>query len=99
MELGALKDNSNRGSSSTTFEWRRVKISRPPEATRDSAAKRHRWRRFPKRNARDPITVRIWLRGGAEAWVAVSGRGETNFYPGVTSVYDILADINQLGQG
>lgn len=90
-----MPSNQNRRSGSTTFEWRRVKISRPPEAHQDSAAKRHRWRRFAARDPRKPITIQIWLRGGAEAWVAVRGRGEENYYPGVTALYDVLADINQ----
>lgn len=86
---------ANDCSSSTTFEWRLVKIRRAPQAHQVSASKRHRWRRFQPRNPRVPIGMELWLRGGAEAWVAVRGRGETNFYPGHTAIYDVLRDITQ----
>lgn len=91
-----MKRTSNTGSPSTTWEWKKVRVRRPPEAHSDSAAPRHRWRRFPTRDARKPITVTVWLRGGAEAWVAVKGRGETNFYTGDTALVDVLFDINNV---
>lgn len=81
---------------STTWEWRRVKMSRPPEADMTATTKSSRWRRFPKRNPRDPINVVLKLRGGPECWVEVRARGEVNRYPGVTSIYDVLRDINQV---
>lgn len=87
---------TNDRSSSTTSAWEWRKVRRPPKALRDSAAERHRWRRFRRRNPREPITVQVWLRGGPEAWVAIRGRGEENYYPGHTAIYDILSDLCQL---
>lgn len=81
---------------STTWEWRQVKIRRPPEATGRASMKSTRWRRFPTRNARVPINAQIKLRGGPECWIEITARGETNRYPGWTSIYDVLSDINQL---
>jgi hypothetical protein len=52
---------------------------------------------LPRRNSREPITIKIKARGGAECWVEIEGRGETNRYPGYTAIWDILRDINQEG--
>lgn len=79
---------------STTWEWRKVKIRRPPEANEHSRPKGVRWRRFPRRDPRKPITVSLKLRGGPEAWVEVKGRGETNRYPGYVTIAEVLFDIN-----
>lgn len=53
-----------------------------------------RWWRFPRRDPRKPITVSIKLRGGAEAWVEVKGRGSVGRYTGHTPILDVVKDIN-----
>lgn len=87
---------ANTSSPSTTWAWRRVKISRPPKAQGEQPPKATYWRRFSPRDARQPISVTLHLRGGPECWVEVRGRGSVGRYPGVTAIYDVLRDINAL---
>lgn len=91
--------NTNTGSESTTWEYRKVKMSRRRRPDQDSAPKGHRWRRFRARDPREPITITLKYRGGPEAWVEVRGRGETNRYPGWVALYDLVRDINQMDKG
>jgi hypothetical protein len=91
-----VQPTPERAFSSTTWAWRRVKIAHPPEAMGAVARRASFWRRFPTRDPREPITVKIKLRGGPECWVEVHARGSIGRYPGATAVYDILADINNL---
>lgn len=89
---------ANAHSSSTTWAWRRVKLpslgtspgGQPPQATF--------WRRLSRRDPRVPLEITIKYRGGPEAWVEVKGRGAVGRYPGVTSVYDIVVDLNNCGR-
>lgn len=85
---------TNEGSSSTTFEWRLVKMSRRRTATGEGASKRLRWHHLPRRNPRDAITISVKLRGGAEAWVEVKGRNGEARYPGHVAIIDVVLDIN-----
>jgi hypothetical protein len=79
---------------STTWAWKQVRIARPPEATRTAAARGHRWRKLPRRNARDPLAITVKLRGGPEGWVEVHARGDFSRYPGYTSILDVVLDVN-----
>lgn len=79
---------------STTWEWRRVKIRRPAGGQTDQPPKASFWRRFPRRDAREPITISMKLRGGPECWIEVHARGSIGRYPGSTALWDVLADIN-----
>jgi hypothetical protein len=47
-----------------------------------------------RRNPTKPISITVEWRGGAEAWVRVSGRGAYRNYPGYACIADILLDIN-----
>lgn len=87
---------SNTYSGSTTFEWRRVKIARPPEANGNSRPKGglsyfkalspFDWRRRP-------LTMTVVYRGGAECWVEIRSRGGVLRRPGVTSLIDVVAEL------
>jgi hypothetical protein len=85
---------ANGSSSSTTWAWKRVKIACPPEAMSTAARRATFWRRFPRRDPREPITIRVHLRGGPECWIQVEGRGSMGRYPGATAIYDVVMDIN-----
>lgn len=95
MARHLISRGTNERLGSTTWVTRRDKISRAPQARGHSTPQASRWRRFGRRDPREPITVRIHYRGGSEAWVEVSGRGETNRYPGWVPIADVLFDINQ----
>lgn len=82
---------------STQWSWKRVKITRAPQATRHSVPKGHRWRKLPRRNPRDPLTMTIKLRGGVEGWVEVHARGDIARYPGYTAILDVVMDANSQG--
>jgi hypothetical protein len=82
---------------STTFEWKRVRVSRPPEANSRERRKAPRWFGRPPWNRRDPITLKISYRGGAECWIEVHARGSVGRYPGHTQVIDLMKDIWQDG--
>lgn len=78
---------------STRFEFRRVKITRAPQARTTSAPQALRWRRLPRRDWRKPLTLTISYRGGAEAWVEIHARGDIGRYPGSAQIIDILGDM------
>ena len=80
---------------STPFVWRKVKMSRPPEASKPRRAQRGRWFHLPKRDWRQPLTVSMKYRGGDECWIEVRARGGVGRYPGYVQLVDVLADINR----
>lgn len=80
---------------STRWEFRRVKIARPPEAMAAQRPSGLRWRKLPRVNWRKPTHLTITYRGGAEAWVEVHARGDIGRYPGSTAIIDVLADITR----
>lgn len=69
-------------------------VSRGAAGSRTVARQGVRWRRFPRRDIEQPISVTLRYGGGGEAWVVVRGRGETNVYPGHVALIDLLLDIN-----
>jgi len=71
------------------------KMSRPPEASVTAARKGARWYRFPPRNPREPLTVKIKFRGGPECWYEVHARGSVGRYHGATAIHDIMDEINR----
>lgn len=82
---------------STTWEWKRVKMARPPEARRAAPAKLARWWGRAPLNPRKPITLTVTLRGGAECWVEIHARGSAGRFHGATAIYDILREITNCG--
>lgn len=88
---------SEQSFASTTWEFRRVRVRRAPQAPASAAAagRSSRWRRFPRRNPRDRIQLVVKSRGGPECWYEISARGETNRYPGWVALHDLMRDINQ----
>lgn len=87
--------DSHTRSTSTTWALKVVKIRRPAGGHSDSAPKAHRWRRFPRRDPKDWITLRVKYSGGSSGWVVVQGRGETNVYPADTWLLNVVLDVNQ----
>lgn len=85
----------NGRSSSTTYEWRRVRVRRGAAGKSQAPRSGGRWRRFGRRDPHEWITVRLKYTGGPEGWVLVDGRGERNPYPGYTQLLDLVLDINQ----
>jgi hypothetical protein len=81
--------------SSTTWEWRRVKIRRPAGGQKAPQPKAGRWHRFPARDPRVPLTLTVKFRGGPECWYEVHARGSAGRFIGTTSIHDVMAEINR----
>jgi hypothetical protein len=90
----AAPEESNASSSSTSWQWKQVKVRRPPEGHSGSQPKAGFWRRFPARNAREPLKITVKFRGGPECWYEVHARGSIGRYPGYICIHDIMSDIN-----
>lgn len=86
---------SNEHSPSTAWEWRRVRVTRGAAGSKAAARKGHRWRRFPRLDRSKPLQLRVVYRGGAQAWIVVTARGETNVYPGDVALLDLMSDVGQ----
>ena len=91
--MGATS-NTNSSSPSTRWVWKQVKMSRPPEADRDSAPKGRRWYRLPTLDWRRPFTVSVKYRGGAECWFEIRARGQMGRFPGHVSLYDAMREVS-----
>lgn len=79
---------------STTFEWRQVRVRRGAAGSNTARRSRSAWRRFARRDPGEWLTIRVKWRGGAEDWVMVSARGETNPIPGHRSLIDVVMAVN-----
>lgn len=82
---------------STTWQWKLVRMGRPPEASSTARAKRARRYALPRRNPREPLTVIVRFRGGAECWWELTARGQVWRAPGYVSLHDVMSRINSMG--
>lgn len=88
---------------STTWGYRRVKISQPPagpasqraEGARQKAAPGapFRWIHRSRVPMRDKLTLQIHYRGGGECWVEVRARGSVGRFHGATPIVEVLQEI------
>lgn len=86
-----MEPEPNVGTPSTTWEWRRVKMQRPPEA-KERAERSESSSLLPWPRSK-PVTVVLKYRGGPECWVEVRARGRIWRRPGHTAVYDLLTEV------
>lgn len=82
---------------STYWEWKRVKMRRPPEARREPPQSGVHISSRPPRNPREPLKITISYRGGPEAWYEIHTRGCVLRFPGVVALHDAMSKINQSG--
>lgn len=82
---------------STTWEWRRVKMSRAPQASGDRRPKGGRWWFLPPWNPRKPLTITVRYRGGPECWFEVKSRGGFGRFPGHVALIDVMREVWQEG--
>lgn len=81
---------------STTYEWRRAKLSRAPEARKKNAARGGRswFRKLPPWPWRQKaLTMTVRYRGGAETWFEIRCRGGIFRTPGMYSFYDVMREL------
>lgn len=79
---------------STTWQLRRVRVTRGAAGSDTARRSRSYWRRFPRRNPGDWITIRVKWRGGGQDWCLVDARGEVNAIPGHRCLFDVVMDVN-----
>jgi hypothetical protein len=80
---------------STTWGFKRVKITPPAEGQGAAAAGVRSRRRLGKADMRRRQVATIQFRGGEECWVEIQARGQVWRFPGYTAVYDVLRIINR----
>lgn len=78
---------------STTWSWRRVKVSPPPEARGQSARRAGRWFGRPPWPVRTPLHITVKYRGGPECWYEVHARGCIGRFPGHVALHDAIREI------
>lgn len=84
---------SNEGSPSTTWAWKKVRITPPAEGHTAAARRASFEASLARRNLRKPLPAVIKLRGGEECWVEVQARGRVFRFPGYVALYDVLRSI------
>lgn len=80
--------------SSTTWEFRKVRIRRPPDGHETAPRSGGHWHGLPPRPIRETITLTVVWRGGPEAWYEIKARGRTGRVPGWLSIHDVMMRIN-----
>lgn len=90
----AASPTSNTGSPSTTWKWKRVKISggAPEGPSRKGPPKR--FAGLSRRDPKSALTLTITYKGGAEAWWLVQARGRSAVFPGHRALHDVMQEIN-----
>jgi hypothetical protein len=87
-------DEVEQSFSSTTWEWRKTKIRRPPDGQQTTRPKGGHWHGLPPRPIRETITLTVTWRGGPECWYEIKARGRTGRVPGWLSFHDVMMRIN-----
>lgn len=77
--------------------WQDRKVRVPAGGQKRVAAGARRFFHLPPRNAREPLTIKVKFRGGAECWYEVHARGSVARYHGATAIHDVMREINQGG--
>lgn len=93
-EGAAVESGTEQPFSSTTWEYRKVKISRAASPQSAGASKTLRFRFLPRRDRAKPLTISVQYRGGPECWYLVKARGGSANFHGATGIHDIMEEIN-----
>lgn len=65
-------------------------MQRAPEASTHSRPKGDYSHRLARRDPRDPLTIVVTYRGGAECWWEIKAWGVTIRRPGSVALHDVL---------
>lgn len=87
-----MTDNlhTNKRTPSTTWGWRKVKISPAPPGRRGQPPEGRHPALGCTRDPRKPLSVTIVYRGGAEAWWELRARGIVLRRPGHVALDEVL---------
>lgn len=91
----ASAEEANTRSGSTTWGWKRVKISPTAGGQRARVAKPPRWYKLPRRDPRQPLSITVSYRGGQECWYEVHARGSIGRFPGHVALHDVMSEITR----
>lgn len=72
------------------------KIQQRPKGQTTRQPKAARWWRFGPWNPREPLTIKVSYRGGAECWYEIHARGSIGRFPGHTALHDVMREIHQV---
>lgn len=86
------QSDPNSSSPSATWAYRRVKITPPPQRPRKNDAEGV-LPALPRWNPREPLSLQVTYRGGAEAWWEIRARGRVWRRPGWQALDDVLAEV------
>lgn len=89
--------DTNSSSPSATWIPQRAKLPRSRRGAKQDGSKRPLFRNLRARNPREPLTIQVRYRGGAEAWWYIEARGTSQAFPGHLCLHDVMSSIN--GQG
>lgn len=86
---------SNKCTPSTTYAWRKVRISRAPQAETTVPRQGRPVQALAQRDPRKPLSITISYRGGAESWWELRARGVVLRRPGSVCLDDVLSLLSR----
>lgn len=92
LQMGST-ERENTSSPSTTSAWKWVKVRRPAGGPSSAATKSASRQRLSAWNRREPLTVTVTYRGGAECWIELKARGKSHRMPGSVALFDALCSV------
>jgi len=91
----ATSSKANKGSTSTTYGWKPVKVTRQRRNGQHGSAGGRRWHGLTRRPKESQLTLTVTYKGGSEAWWLVQARGRSGVFPGYRAIHDVMAEINR----
>lgn len=89
----ATTHSTGKITTSTTFVWKRVKVSPAPQAQGQTPKGPFRWCGMSRWNRKEKVSLTVVYRGGAESWWLVTARGRSVALPGWMALEDVMAEV------
>lgn len=89
----AATDDANDCTASTTWVWRRVRVSTPPQAQQNRPSGARSLSKLGVWPRRKTLHLEVKYRGGPEAWYEIRARGVTLRMPGATALHDVMRTL------
>lgn len=83
---------------STTYTWKRVKMTPPRRGPTSTAPKAPLRARLSRWNPRDSLTITVKYRGGSECWYELKARGRTYRVPGYVDLHSVMEGVYNDGR-
>lgn len=88
-------ENPNTCPPSTTWAFKRVKVSTPRRG-QQQRVRSTSFEALPPHPPRSKLSVTVVYRGGPECWWEITARGKTVRRPGALALHDVLRDIYRM---